>query len=112
MAAVGLGALAARPWRSAAALSGMFFALLFWVIGQGAGLLSSGHATDPNTGPLLVLLGVAVLGAPTDLKLSRVPGWALQRQAQSEGKVAVAVVVPIQVIIGSNGVMGRVLQRV
>ncbi|SEK45338.1 hypothetical protein [Streptacidiphilus jiangxiensis] len=71
MAAVGLGVLAPRPWRTTAACTGIVLALVFWMLGEGAGLLTSGHSTDPNTGPLLVLLAVAVLGAPTDLNLSR-----------------------------------------
>ena len=40
-------------------------ALAAWVVGQGLGLLTSGSATDPNTGPLLVLCGVALLGVGT-----------------------------------------------
>ncbi|MFC4035807.1 hypothetical protein ACFO3J_30695 [Streptomyces polygonati] len=60
-AAVGLAALAPRSWRTAAAWSGIALALLFWVIGQGAGQLTSGQSTDPDAGPLLVLLGAAVL---------------------------------------------------
>ncbi|MFC4036082.1 hypothetical protein ACFO3J_32195 [Streptomyces polygonati] len=60
-AAVGLTALAPRPWRTAAAWSGIALALLFWVIGQGAGQLTSGQSTDPDAGPLLVLLATAVL---------------------------------------------------
>ncbi|SEM18317.1 hypothetical protein [Streptacidiphilus jiangxiensis] len=71
MAAVGLGVLAARPWRRIAAYTGVVLALLFWLLGQGAGLLTSGRSTDPNTGPLLVLLAVAVLG-------SRTPGLPLR----------------------------------
>ncbi|WP_160311079.1 hypothetical protein [Streptacidiphilus anmyonensis] len=63
MAAVGLGALAPRPWRTTAAWTGTLLALAFWTLGQGAGLLTSGQSTDPNTGPLLVLLAVAVLSA-------------------------------------------------
>ncbi|WP_037606777.1 hypothetical protein [Streptacidiphilus rugosus] len=73
MAAVGLAVLAPRPWRSAAGCAGIVLALLFWALGQGAGLLTSGHSTDPNAGPLVVLLAVAVLGVRTDLIGSRPP---------------------------------------
>jgi hypothetical protein len=34
----------------------------FWFVGQALGTYYSGLATDPNSGPLFVLLGVAILG--------------------------------------------------
>lgn len=43
-------------------IAGSVLSLLFWVVGQSLGSYYSGTATDPNTGPLLVLLGIAVLG--------------------------------------------------
>jgi hypothetical protein len=57
---IGLGALA-RPTRLPAAASGLALSLAFWVTGQGAGQLFSGHATDPNTGPLLALTAIALI---------------------------------------------------
>ncbi len=42
---------------------GMSIALVGWLLFQGLGDLTSGHATDPNTGPLVVLLALAVIGA-------------------------------------------------
>ncbi|MFC1415831.1 hypothetical protein [Streptacidiphilus cavernicola] len=72
MAAVGLAALAPRPWRTAAACGGIVLAVLFWTVGQGLGLLTSGQSTDPGTGPLLVLLAAAVLSTRTDA-LPRTP---------------------------------------
>jgi len=56
---LGLGPLHLRRW---AAGSGIFVAVVAWAIGQSFGLLGSGMATDPNTGPLLALCGVALLG--------------------------------------------------
>lgn len=63
-AAVGLGVLAGRRTRQAAVLGGIVLALACWVTGQGLGEFWSGLSTDPNTAPLLILLGVTVLGAP------------------------------------------------
>lgn len=42
---------------------GTFIALAGWTLVQGLGDLTSGNATDPNSGPLIVLLAFAVLGA-------------------------------------------------
>ena len=38
-------------------------ALDFWVLGQAFGQVFTGMATDPDTGPLLVLLALAVYRA-------------------------------------------------
>jgi hypothetical protein len=42
---------------------GVAMAVDFWVLGQAFGQVFSGMATDPNTGPLLVLLALAVYRA-------------------------------------------------
>ncbi len=42
---------------------GVVVSLTVWLLFQGLGDLTSGQATDPNSGPLLVLLAVAVIGA-------------------------------------------------
>jgi len=47
-----------RPW---AVWVGIVLAVAFWAVGQSFGMLFSGSATDPNTGPLIVLLGLALL---------------------------------------------------
>jgi hypothetical protein len=62
-AAIGLGVLAGPRIRRAAVLGGIVLSLAFWVTGQGLGELWSGISTDPETAPLLILLGVTVLGA-------------------------------------------------
>jgi hypothetical protein len=62
-ALVGLGVLAGRRWSSLALRFGVVLAVVFWVFCQGFGGLSTGTATDPNTGPLLVLLAIAGFGA-------------------------------------------------
>jgi hypothetical protein len=42
---------------------GLFIAMASWLLIQGLGDLTSGNATDPNAGPLIVLLALAVIGA-------------------------------------------------
>lgn len=59
---IGVGGLLGGRTRAIAAWAGMVLGLLFWVFGEGFGNLFNGQATDPNSGPLLVLLGVALLG--------------------------------------------------
>jgi hypothetical protein len=63
-ALAGLGVLmGGRRTRRAAVIGGVALSLVFWVAGQGAGQFWTGISTDPNTAPLVMLLGVAVLGA-------------------------------------------------
>jgi uncharacterized membrane protein YoaK (UPF0700 family) len=40
---------------------GLALTLVFWVLGQDLGALYSGHATDPNAGPVLALMAIALL---------------------------------------------------
>jgi hypothetical protein len=42
---------------------GTVVALVSWLVFQGLGNLTSGTSTDPNTGPLVLVLALAVLGA-------------------------------------------------
>ena len=63
--AIALLALGTVRQRSLAAWCGIALALISWMVGQNFGLLASGTATDPNTGPLLALSGVALLGTQT-----------------------------------------------
>lgn len=51
-----------RRWRAVAVGAGIIISLAFWAVGQGFGQLYSGLATDPSTAPLVILLGIAVLG--------------------------------------------------
>jgi hypothetical protein len=59
-ALIGIGVLA-RPTRTAAVTAGLALALAFWVLGQHAGGIDTGRATDPNTGPVIALMAVALL---------------------------------------------------
>jgi hypothetical protein len=61
-AVIGLAVLWSRT-RGPAVASGLVLASVIWVLGQDLGQLYSGQATDPNTAPLIVLLGVAILGS-------------------------------------------------
>jgi len=51
--------------RVAATTAGGLLAAGFWAFGQGFGQLFSGESTDPNTGPLLILLAFATAAAVT-----------------------------------------------
>jgi hypothetical protein len=80
---------------------GSGLSLVFWVTGQALGGLLSGGATDPNAGPLLVLLALAV--AP-GAALSRagetvVPAaLLLERRARlASGVIGAALVLPVLV---------------
>ncbi len=90
-ALAGLGVLlGGRRIRRMAVIGGIALSLLFWVAGQGAGQFLSGISTDPNTAPLLILLGVTVLGAAP----WRCPGprtdWATAPAAKKTGVLATA----------------------
>ena len=69
MVLIGVGGLAGRPWRTAAAVAGAVVATTFWVLGQNIGELYSGQATDPNTGPLIVLMALALVGSTASTRL-------------------------------------------
>jgi hypothetical protein len=56
--------------RKLAISAGIILSLAFWIIGQGLGGYYTGLATDPNTGPLVILLGIAILGLGNEIKLA------------------------------------------
>jgi hypothetical protein len=59
LAAVALGVfLPARPAK-AVLVAAVVVALVIWIVGEDFGQIFSGSATDPNSGPLLVLLAAA-----------------------------------------------------
>jgi hypothetical protein len=60
--AIGLGVFFPSRARAFLAL-GIGVSLAFWAVGQNFGELFTGTATDPNAGPLFVLIGVALLPA-------------------------------------------------
>jgi hypothetical protein len=57
---IGIGALE-RATRIPAVTLGLALTLVFWVLGQDLGALYSGQATDPNAGPVLAVMAVALL---------------------------------------------------
>jgi hypothetical protein len=57
---IGVGALWRRTATPAVCL-GLALALVFWAFGQHFGQLLSGQATDPNSGPALALMAIALL---------------------------------------------------
>jgi hypothetical protein len=65
--AVGLLSLGRGRYRQVALWTGIALSALFWMVGQSFGLLLSGQSTDPNAGPLLVVLGLAAVGATRPL---------------------------------------------
>jgi hypothetical protein len=60
-AVIGVGVAANWRARQLLALS-IVLNLIYWVVGQGFGGIFQGGATDPNAGPLFVLLAVALYG--------------------------------------------------
>jgi hypothetical protein len=66
---IGLGVLASRTRMPAAAL-GLALGLVFWVVGQHFGGLSSGQATDSNSGPLVALMAIALIGVPSPTQVA------------------------------------------
>jgi len=61
MALIGVAGLTGGHWRTASAVAGAVLATVFWVVGQDIGQLYSGQATDPNTGPLIVTMALALV---------------------------------------------------
>jgi hypothetical protein len=69
-AVIGLLVLLPGQARKLAVGMGVALSLVFWFVGQSLGDYFSGLATDPNTAPLFILLGIAMLGTTQlDFKL-------------------------------------------
>ena len=64
--AIGVMSLTRSRLRTVAIWSGIGLAALYWAAGQSFGELFSGQATDPSTGPLLMLLGLVALNAAAE----------------------------------------------
>jgi hypothetical protein len=56
---VALGAFLPAPVARATLVLAVVVALAIWVVGENFGMILAGGATDPNSGPLLVLLALA-----------------------------------------------------
>ena len=62
---IGIGPLVARR-PGGYLLAGALLSALFWVTGQGLGGIFTGSGTDPNSGPLVVLLALAMMPATAE----------------------------------------------
>jgi hypothetical protein len=91
-ATIGLLAVGTARQRSLAAWCGIAVALVSWVVGQNFGFLASGTATDPNTGPLLALAGVSLLGIRTPSRWARYFGGRSGELIPGTGSVEETVV--------------------
>jgi hypothetical protein len=67
----GLAALRPGALRLTAVTIGTVLAIAFWLLGQNLGGLDTGQATDPNTGPLLLLMVVCLLSTSTQRRGER-----------------------------------------
>lgn len=66
-ALIGIGVLS-RKTRVPAVTLGLAMTLDFWVLGQNLGGLYTGQATDPNAGPALALMAIALLAGRGGLR--------------------------------------------
>jgi hypothetical protein len=81
----GIGVFSRHPNRFV--LIGVALSLVYWVYGQAFGGLLTGNATDPNVGPLLLLLGVAVIVSRPRSAAARVPVPAVASRVPVEGVI-------------------------
>lgn len=83
-AAIGLGVLARRP--NVALTAGIAASLVFWVVGQQLGGILTGSGTDPNAGPLFVLLALALWqGVPVGARARAGSAESAARRAPAAG---------------------------
>jgi hypothetical protein len=69
---IGLAIFLSGRGRKIAVASGIVLSLVFWAVGQSFGAYYSGLATDPDSAPLFILLGIAITGSlPYDFKYCR-----------------------------------------
>jgi hypothetical protein len=59
--AIGLAGFIEGRIRTVAACAGIVLALAVWIFGEGAGQPWTGTATDPNSGPLIVLIALGLI---------------------------------------------------
>ncbi len=62
----------------------IYLNVAYWVVGQGLGGLATGSATDPNAGPLFVLLAAALL----TLLPAETAAGAAERRSPARGAIA------------------------
>jgi hypothetical protein len=83
-ASFAIGVAVARNWHPRAFLvAAIVLNLAYWVVGQGFGGIFNGGATDPNAGPLFVLLACALYAlVPIDDRVPEGRDSASQTRAQ------------------------------
>jgi hypothetical protein len=59
LAVIAVGVYLPSAATKATLVLGIVVALVIWVVGEGFGMIIAGGATDPNSGPLLMLLALA-----------------------------------------------------
>ena len=104
---IGLGVFWRRSrYQGYLVVAGTVLAMLLWVAGQSAGGLFTGQSTDPNIGPLFVLLGLALLPSTG---AARIALRGRQRLAAGMGPGALRVprLAPSQSIAGAPGPLPR-----
>jgi hypothetical protein len=62
-ALIGILVLLPKYYRKLAISAGIVLSIGFWAVGQAFGGYYTGLATDPSTAPLVILLGIAILGS-------------------------------------------------
>ena len=75
LAGIAVGVYLPRPFAKATVALAIVVALVIWVVAEGLGGILAGGGTDPNSGPLLVLLALAY--------------WPLRAVSSSTGAVSV-----------------------
>jgi hypothetical protein len=83
-ASFAIGLAVARNWHARAFLvAAIILNLAYWVLGQGFGGIFNGGATDPNAGPLFVLLACALYAlVPIDDRVHEARDSTSQTRAQ------------------------------
>lgn len=92
-ASFAIGIAVARNWHARAFLiAAIVLNLAYWVLGQGFGGIFNGGATDPNAGPLFVLLAWALYGLlPIDDRVPEAHRIAAQARAHPSVGAGAAV---------------------
>ena len=85
LALIAIGVYLPRPFAQATLVLAIVVALVIWVVAQALGGILAGGATDPNSGPLLVLLALAYWPARTIVGRHRAASVLL---AGPEGELA------------------------
>jgi len=91
---IALGPLVSRRGSAFIGL-GIALALLYWITGEAAGELLTGMGTDPSNGPLIALIGLALLptvAAPAEQPAPAARLFAVHPMAATATIVALAVV--------------------